>query len=81
MDPRENPYAPGAGSPPPELAGRDPVLREIAVSLDRIKAGLVPEGGFQRPAAETGTHPAQDRRAGPPFGAVATNGKGIGVLV
>lgn len=39
MDPRENPYAPGAGSPPPELAGRDPVLESIAINLDRIKAG------------------------------------------
>lgn len=39
MDPRKNPYAPGAGSPPPELAGRDPILETIAVSLDRIKAG------------------------------------------
>lgn len=39
MDPRENPYAPGAGSPPPELAGRDSVLENIAISLDRIKAG------------------------------------------
>lgn len=39
MDPRENPYAPGAGSPPPELAGRDSVLENIAINLDRIKAG------------------------------------------
>ena len=39
MDPRQNPYAPGAGSPPPELAGRDPILENIAISLDRIKAG------------------------------------------
>lgn len=38
MDPRLNPYAPGAGSPPPELAGRDPILENIAISLDRIKA-------------------------------------------
>ena len=38
MDPRKNPYAPGAGSPPPELAGRNPVLENIAISLDRIKA-------------------------------------------
>jgi len=39
MDPRENPYAPGAGSPPPELAGRDPILERIAINLDRIRAG------------------------------------------
>ena len=28
MDPIRNPYAPGAGTPPPELAGRDPILFE-----------------------------------------------------
>lgn len=39
MDPRKNPFAPGAGSPPPELAGRDPVLESIAISLDRIASG------------------------------------------
>lgn len=39
MDPRRNPYAPGAGSPPPELAGRDPILEQIAINLDRIRAG------------------------------------------
>ncbi len=40
MDPRANPYAPGAGSPPPELAGRDELLERAAVALDRIRAGL-----------------------------------------
>ena len=39
MDPRENPFAPGAGSPPPELAGRDPILERIAIALDRIRSG------------------------------------------
>jgi hypothetical protein len=39
MDPRLNPYAPGAGSNPPELAGRDVVLERAAVALDRIRAG------------------------------------------
>ena len=39
MDPRINPYAPGAGSPPPELAGRDTIVENIAIRLDRIKAG------------------------------------------
>lgn len=39
MDPRTNPYAPGAGAPPPELAGRDAVLESVAVALDRLKAG------------------------------------------
>ena len=40
MDPRSNPYAPGAGSPPPELAGRDELLERAAIALDRIRAGL-----------------------------------------
>jgi len=39
MDPRLNPYAPGAGTPPPELAGRDEVIERAAVALDRIRAG------------------------------------------
>ncbi len=39
MDPRTNPYAPGAGSQPPELAGRDEILEKAATALDRIKAG------------------------------------------
>ncbi len=40
MDPRSNPYAPGAGSPPPELAGRDELLERSAIALDRIRSGL-----------------------------------------
>ncbi len=39
MDPRRNPFAPGAGSPPPELAGRYIVRETVAVALDRIRAG------------------------------------------
>lgn len=39
LDPRENPYAPGAGTPPPELAGRDELIARAAVALDRIRAG------------------------------------------
>jgi len=41
MDPRTNPYAPGAGSPPPELAGRDQVIETASIALDRMRAGLV----------------------------------------
>lgn len=40
MDPRTNPYAPGAGTPPPELAGRDGLIETAAVALDRIRDGL-----------------------------------------
>ncbi len=39
MDPRQDPYAPGAGTPPPELAGRDELIERAAVALDRIRAG------------------------------------------
>ena len=39
MDPRKNPYAPGAGTPPPELAGRDDLIERAAIALDRIRAG------------------------------------------
>jgi hypothetical protein len=38
MDPRLNPYAPGAGSPPPLLAGRSAVLERADVAIDRIAA-------------------------------------------
>jgi len=39
MDPRRNPYAPGAGTPPPELAGRDDLIERASIALDRIRAG------------------------------------------
>jgi hypothetical protein len=39
MDPRRNPFAPGAGSRPPELAGREAVLESVAIALDRIRSG------------------------------------------
>ena len=41
MNPRTNPYAPGAGAPPPELAGRDSVIESASIALDRMRAGLV----------------------------------------
>jgi hypothetical protein len=39
MDPRRNPFAPGAGTPPPELAGREPLIERASIALDRIRAG------------------------------------------
>lgn len=39
MDPVKNPYAPGAGSQPPELAGRDEVREQIRIALERTRAG------------------------------------------
>jgi hypothetical protein len=40
MNARINPFAPGAGSPPPELAGRGPILDHAAIALDRLRNGL-----------------------------------------
>ena len=39
MDPIRNPYAPGAGQRPPELAGRDRELQQFAVTLERVADG------------------------------------------
>ena len=39
MDPIRNPYAPGAGQRPPELAGRDGELDTFAVVLERVARG------------------------------------------
>lgn len=39
MDPVTNPYAPGAGSQPPELAGRDDILERTRVTLARVQKG------------------------------------------
>jgi len=39
MNPITNPYAPGAGTPPPELAGRDELLRTVDIASQRIRAG------------------------------------------
>lgn len=36
MDPIKNPFSPGAGSPPPELVGRDPALEQARILLGRI---------------------------------------------
>ena len=38
VDPIRNPYAPGAGQRPPELAGRDEQLRAFDVVLERVVA-------------------------------------------
>jgi hypothetical protein len=39
VDPIRNPYAPGAGQRPPELAGRDRELAQFDVTLERVAAG------------------------------------------
>lgn len=40
MDPVSNPFAPGAGTPPPELAGRDALRETVRVALERVQRGL-----------------------------------------
>lgn len=40
MDPILNPYAPGAGTPPPELAGRDELISRARIALERTRRGL-----------------------------------------
>ena len=40
MDPIRNPYAPGAGTPPPELAGRDELREQVRVGIERLRLGL-----------------------------------------
>ena len=37
MNPIKNPFSPGAGSPPPELVGRDPLLEQARILLGRIR--------------------------------------------
>ena len=39
MDAVTNPYAPGAGSQPPELAGRDDILERTRTTLARVQRG------------------------------------------
>ncbi len=39
MNPLRNPYAPGAGTPPPELAGREDIRESARIALERIRLG------------------------------------------
>jgi predicted AAA+ superfamily ATPase len=39
MDEVRNPFAPGAGVPPPELAGRAQILEDAKIALGRVKQG------------------------------------------
>jgi DNA-binding CsgD family transcriptional regulator len=44
MSPALNPYTPGAGAPPPELAGRDALLAEAELAVARTRAGRHAKG-------------------------------------
>ncbi len=39
MDPVLNPYAPGAGTQPPELAGRNALREEVRIAIERTRGG------------------------------------------
>lgn len=39
MDPVKNPFAPGAGTQPPELAGRDDLRETVRIALERTRLG------------------------------------------
>lgn len=39
MDKVSNPFSPGAGAQPPELAGRQPILEKARIMFERLKAG------------------------------------------
>jgi hypothetical protein len=39
MNPIRNPFAPGAGTPPPELAGRDALRESLRIALERARIG------------------------------------------
>ncbi|WP_338278372.1 AAA family ATPase [Corallococcus caeni] len=39
MDPTQNPFSPGAGTPPPALVGRSDIMTAATIALGRVKAG------------------------------------------
>ncbi len=39
MNPIRNPFAPGAGTPPPEPAGRDELRQIVRVAIERLRLG------------------------------------------
>jgi AAA ATPase domain len=39
MDPIKNPYTPGAGTPPRELAGREELRNKVRICLERLRIG------------------------------------------
>jgi len=53
MSPISNPFAPGAGTPPPELVGRDEVREKVRVALERTRRGIptksVASNGLEEP--------------------------------
>ena len=46
MDKIRNPFSPGAGSPPPELAGREGILEQARVLFGRVRAKRPEKNAF-----------------------------------
>ena len=83
MDRVRNPYAPGAGTPPPELVGRDEIRQTARIVLERttigrsskslIMVGLRGVGKtvllerIRQDAEAGGVHALTDRSAGKPL--------------
>ena len=44
MDPVANPFAPGAGTPPPELAGRDELRERVRIAIARVQRRYAAKG-------------------------------------
>lgn len=40
MNPINNPFSPGAGTPPPELVGRDELREKVRIAVERTRRGL-----------------------------------------
>ena len=58
MDPIRNPYAPGAGTPPPELAGRDEIREAARIALERTRIGRPSKSLIRNGASTLGTLPS-----------------------
>ena len=67
MDPIRNPYAPGAGQRPPELAGRDEQLRAFDVVLERVARAARARPGADRAARGRQDGAAQRAALGRPY--------------
>ena len=75
MNPVTNPFAPGAGFPPPELAGRDELLEMIRIAVERTRLNYPAKSVLMvglRGAAPTARY--VDRRR--PAAATRANGPG-----
>ena len=61
-DPVANPYAPGAGTPPPALVGRDDLIAAAEVSLRRLVAARSSQHLLLAGLRGVGERPEQPRK-------------------